>query len=263
MTAPRDRGFALLIVLWTMVFLAFLMTQILGIGRNAVDLSSNIRAAAQARAADDGAINEAVFHLLASGPAHWKPGGASHPLQVGAVPVQVGVRSLDGMVNPNLASESLLDGLLLAVGVGPDQAKDIANAIVFWRAAPDSPAAGAAALAAYQRAGLPFAPPARPFAAIGELGDVMGMTPDILARLAPHLSLFQPGDPDPTVADPVVAKALTLASAAQQGDASSFEGAPVVAITACAAAPATLCRRAVVSLPGANAQTPFLMLALE
>jgi general secretion pathway protein K len=71
MHKKRQQGFALLIVLWSVVFLAFVMTQILAISRSAVTLAGALRAAAQARLADDGAINAAILHALSAGNARW------------------------------------------------------------------------------------------------------------------------------------------------------------------------------------------------
>jgi hypothetical protein len=57
-----------------------------------------------------------------------------------------------------------------------------------------------------------------------------------------------------------VKQALDLAGAGgQKGGA--YQGAPVVAITACAAA--AFCRRALVSLAGLGAPSPFAILALD
>jgi len=259
MTGPAERGFALLIVLWVLVFVAFLMTQIMGSGRTAVNLATNIRAAAIARAADDGAINLAVLHLLSPGTAHWAADGTNRAATIGATAVTLRIDGLTGRVNPNIASAALLAGLLQAVGTAPDAASAIAANIVAWRSAPASASAGAANAAAYRRAGLNYAPPGRPFATTGELTDVLGMTPDLYASLAPHLSLYQPADPDPAAADPYVKKALSLSGAGSSSAA--YQGAPVVAITACAGA--ALCRRALVSLAGLGAPSPFSILALD
>jgi hypothetical protein len=37
------------------------------------------------------------------------------------------------------------------------------------------------------------------------------MTPDLLAALAPHVSVFEEGDTDPNLADPLVARVLATA----------------------------------------------------
>jgi general secretion pathway protein K len=149
--------------------------------------------------------------------------------------------------------------LLEAVAVPPAQATPLAAAIAGWRSPPDSLADGAAALAAYRRAGRAEGPAAQPFATLGELNDVLGMTPDIYARLAPHMSLYQLGDPDPKLADRVVTRALALANGAPGG--SGYSGAPAVDITACLAS--GLCRHAVVSLPGLNSFQPYRVLAMD
>jgi general secretion pathway protein K len=252
----NDQGFALLVVLWSVVFLAFLMTQILATSRTAVSLAGNLRAAAQAHAADDGAISEAIFRALAPGALHWAADGKPHELVVGDVGVTVTLRNLGGMVNPNIASQALLAGLLRAVGEPGGAAAEIAQNITDWRSPPASLQAGAALLQTYREAGLAYGPPATQFSDLDQLTDVLGVTPDLLARLMPHVSLFQASDPDPVLADPVVRAAIVDAgdtAPAGTGD----EGPPSIIVLACASGPAMLCRHAVVSLPGMNAQTPF------
>lgn len=258
----RQRGFALLIVLWTLVFLAFLMTQIMASGRGAMDLAANLRDAASERAAADGAINATILQLLATGPTKWKLSGPAHVLVVGGDTVNVQLRTFSGMINPNLASEALLEGLLQAVAVPPGRVLPLADAIIGWRGTGHghAHAVAPAVIAAYRQAGLAQAPAATPFTALGELNDVLGMTPKIYASLVPHLSLFAPGDPDPLAADPVVARALTFAKTANP-DTTGYAGTPVADITACL--PTGLCRHAVVSLPGVNKDQPFRILAMD
>ncbi len=251
-------GFALLIVLWAAVFLAFLMTQILATSRTALNLAENLRAAAQARAADDGAINQAIFHALAAGSAQWLADGQPHTLVVGGVGVTVTVRSLNGMVNPNTAPAPLLSGLLRAVGAGSDQADEIAQNMTGWRSPAASPSAAAVLSQEYRAAGLAYGPPGAPFTELGQLSDVLGMTPALLAALRPHLSLYQQSDPAMAAADPVVRQAIVYASAFGPA-AGGSEGAPAVTVTACAVGPAPLCRQAVVSLAGLGAIKPFVI----
>ena len=54
--------------------------------------------------------------------------------------------------------------------------------------------AGGPKLAQYQAAGLPYGPANRPFDSLDELGLVLGMTPTLLARMRPFLSVYQEGD---------------------------------------------------------------------
>jgi len=261
----RDRGFALLVVLWSLVLITLVTTQIMASGRTALALATNMRDAAAAKSCADGAINETVFHLLATGPAQWTAGGAPHVLDRCGMKVAVRVRSLAGLINPNLASTALLAGLFQAVGAPSAQAQQLASAIVAWRSPAASKADAKALLAAYQQAGLAYAPTPQQFSDMSELADVIGMPPALLAKAMPYMSLFQSGDPDPAVAGPVVRQALTLSG--QAGTNSNvYEGtAPVVAISALAEGPGQIAvrRDAILSIAGADGPAPFQLLSLR
>jgi general secretion pathway protein K len=260
----RDRGFALLVVLWSLVLIGLLTAQILASGRTALLLASNLRMAAQAREGADGAINEALFHVLSNGADQWQPDGATHLLNVGGVTVTVRVESLASKINPNLASIALLAGLFQALGTAPDQANQLANSIISWRSQAASKADSQALLAVYRRAGLSYGPPERPFADLGELSDVIGMPPSLLAAALPYMSLYQPCDPNPKLAAPIVRRALSLAG--QTGSSSDvYDGTdPVVVIKAEASGQGKLDVRrvAIVSIAGADAPSPFQFLSL-
>jgi general secretion pathway protein K len=114
-------------------------------------------------------------------------------------------------INPNLASPALLEGLLRATGADRDNAKLLVVAIREWIGAPAGRLKDAVR-ADYQAAGLDYEPPEAPLETIDELGRVLGMTPEVLAAIRPHLSLFAPAEPDPAHADPVVIAALKAAA---------------------------------------------------
>lgn len=261
----RERGFALLIVLWSLVLITLVTTQIMASGRTALALATNMRDAAAARACADGAINETVFHLLATGPAHWAAGGAPHVLDRCGMKVAVRVNSLAGLINPNLASTALLAGLFQAVGAAPAQAQQVASAIIAWRSPANSKDDAKALLAAYKRAGLAYAPVPQQFSDMSELADVMGMPPALLAKAVPHMSLFQSGDPDPSIADPVVRQALALSGQAGT-DNTVYQGTSlVVAVSAVVEGTDRIAvrRDAIVNLAGADGPAPFQLLSLR
>jgi general secretion pathway protein K len=263
MSGRRDRGFALLIVLWSLVLIALILSQLLAAGRTATQLAINLRSAATGRAAADGAIAEAVFHLLSTRGA-WTANGTEYDLAIGATLVTVRVRSLGGKVNPNLASTALLAGLFQAAGLASQQAEALAGAVIVWRSPATTQQDADARLTPYRLARLPYGPPGTPFSAIGELGKVMGMTPWLLATLAPQLSLYQSGDPDPALAAPLVRRALILSGQAG-AQAGVYEGNfPVVMIEAEArgAGRTLVRRRAIVSLAGDQARIPYQILSL-
>lgn len=263
MSAGRDRGFALLVVLWSLVLIALLTTQILAAGRTALHLAGNMRDAAMARASADGAINEAVFHLIATGPDQWQSDDTPHVLIVGGMKVTVRVENLASKINPNLASTGLLAGLFQALGSSSGQAQVLANAIIAWRSPAASVQETQARIAAYKSAGLVYGPPSHGFTDIGEMAYVIGMPQALLAAARPHLSLYQSGDPDPAVADPIVRRALAISGQAGSSSTELENGFPVASITAEADGRAGFAvrRNAIVSIAGAGAPVPYQFLA--
>src|SRR5215831_15232001 len=80
----RSRGFALLIVLWTLVLIAFIVAHITASGRTEIRIADNLVDNAVARAAADGAISAAIFNLSNPRPEQrWPLDGAPRQLAVG------------------------------------------------------------------------------------------------------------------------------------------------------------------------------------
>ena len=129
----RERGFALLLVLWTMVLLSLIGTRIAASGCAQAQLAANVRDAAVTEAAADGAIQEAAFHLLDAPPRRWAADGAKHVLAMpGGVAVEVRIESEEGQVNPNLASAELLVALMREVGADRRTAGTVSDGILLW-----------------------------------------------------------------------------------------------------------------------------------
>ena len=217
---PADAGFALLVVLWTLILVAMLFAVLAGASRSDAQLTANLRSAAELEAVADGAIHTALFDLLQRGGSARDVSPAVGPLSGAEVGVEVGVEVVDqsGLLNPNTASPDLLAALMLRLGADPGQAGRIAAAVADWRAPGRRSARRGMKAAQYQAAGLHYGPPGAPFETLGELGDVFGMTPALLAALAPHLTLYSDDDPDPAAADPVVRAALRDAGYGARGD---------------------------------------------
>lgn len=203
----NDRGFALLIVLWAMVLLTLLVTQLAAAGRTELQLAANLRGAAAAEAAADGAVYAAVFHLLdPSEP--WLADGVDRVLRVPGGQAVVRIADEAGKVNPNSASPELLRALLRRSDADSRAADSIAAAIVDWRFPSSQGRPAGAKEAEYRAAGRDYGPPGAPFRSVAELGAVLGMTPALLSRLEPNVSVLTDTDPDPAAAPPVVRQAM-------------------------------------------------------
>ena len=178
-------------MLWTVAFLALLVGHFTMIGRTEARIATNLRANAVPQAAADGAVQEAIFNVLQG---LWAPDRAPHLLRFGNATAKVTVRIETGKVNPNTASAESLQALLRTVTGDARTAAALAASIVDWRSTGTRTRSGAAKNAAYQTAGLPYGPAGRLFDSVDEVGFVIGMTPDLMARLHPLLSVFQDGE---------------------------------------------------------------------
>jgi general secretion pathway protein K len=201
-------GFALLIVLWTMVLLALLGTELLSSSRSETQLAGNLRSAAVLQAATDGAVQQAIFHLLQPSPQRWIADDRAYVIRLGRATVTVRLQDENGKIDLNTAPEPLLAALLRQVGVDPATAASLAAAIADWRSGGFAPRQLGAKAPAYAAAGRPYGPPGADFRTVGELGSVLGMTPALMARLRPHVTVYSDDGPNGASYDPVVTAAL-------------------------------------------------------
>jgi general secretion pathway protein K len=230
-----QRGFALLIVLWTLGLLALLGMQLLATARQDTQLARNLVDAAELEAAANGAVQQAIFASLDTSNKHWDADSITRVVRVGRVPVAVRLDDEAEKVNPNIASVALLQALMTALGTDRVTAVGVATSIAEWRQASAVAGRADAVTARYVAARREYAPSGTPFTNLDELEAVFGMTPGLLARLRPHLTVFTDDDPDGATRDPVVAQALALAG--QGGPPGVEDGAGLVSITADARGP--------------------------
>jgi general secretion pathway protein K len=218
LTNPRrdNSGFALIIVLWTLVLIAFIVAHLTADGRTELRIATNIIANATAQAAADGAIVQAIFNLSDPDPkGRWPVDGNVREVVVGNIPVRVRLEDEAWWINPSTASPPLVEALLRATGTDPEKARSLAIAISEWVGSVSVARPQNAILAEYQAAGLNYTPPGAPLETLDELGRVLTMTPAIVAVIRPHLTLFGPPEPSEMTRDPFVAAALAETSLAE------------------------------------------------
>src|SRR5246127_3460709 len=212
-TRRRNGGFALIIVLWTLVLIGFIVAHLTASGRTEIRIAGNLVANSSSQAAADGAIFEAIFNLSDPQPEQrWPADGAPRQVIVGSSRVILRVEDEASWINPSTASPVLLEALLRVTGSDPDTARRIATAMSEWVGSAAVPRPQETLVADYRAAGLDYGPPSAPFETLGELGRVLGVTPAVLMAIRPHLTLFGPPAPNPATTDPVVAAALALTS---------------------------------------------------
>lgn len=204
----EDGGFALLLVLWTLGFLALIGAQTLATGREAVRLGDRTLQRVQLETLADAAITSELFGLVA-GQVMPVPQWHNAPEEGNA---RISVRSMAdrNRINPNTAGNILLSELLAASGMSQDQSRALAASIFSWRT-PANPLGFAGGRKRCKPIGVPF----RTF---DDLNAVPDMNPVILQALKPHLSFAQIQLPDLSSADPIVRKAIAKSGISNSPD---------------------------------------------
>jgi general secretion pathway protein K len=247
----HENGFALIIVLWTLVLIGFIVVHVTANGRTEIRIANNLIANAVAQGAADGAIFEAIFNQSDPRPnERWPVDGRARELAIGHSRVRVRLEDEAWWINPNLTSPELLEALLRVTGSDPDSAHRLVIAIEEWIGSAPEPRPPNVLLAEYRAAGLDHGPPGAPLETLDELDRVLGMTPTVFAALRPHLTLFGPPQPCATSTDPLVTAALAESSQAEAAPSASQPPADVlttrITATALGSGNANVTRSAVV-----------------
>jgi general secretion pathway protein K len=220
----RQRGIALLMVLWALVLLSLLATIF---GRNAqteVLLARNLVENAQAEALADAGLYRAIAGLTKEpreGGFHGD--GRVYSWHTSGGEVRFSIRDEGGKIDINQASEILLRELFAAVGVDPKRSAELADAIIDFRDEDSDKQPNGAEEHDYVAAGLPYGPKNGPFELVDELIYVLGMTPDLYRKVAPLVSVRGKESPHVYTAAPEVRAAMMAAQAAprRSGDGAS------------------------------------------
>jgi general secretion pathway protein K len=126
----RRNGFALIIVLWSLVLIAFIVAHLTAAGRTETRIAGNLVANAVAQAAADGAVFTALFNLSNAQPEQrWAMDGSVRELVVGGSRVNLRVEDEAWWINPNTASAELVEALLRSIGGQPESARRLAAVI--------------------------------------------------------------------------------------------------------------------------------------
>jgi general secretion pathway protein K len=209
----REMGAALVLVMWLIALLtalvgAFAMTARIEHMQGRV-VSRGVVAEQAARAG----LEYAVTRIVSADPEQrWLPDGRPYDWEFAGSQVRIRIVDETAKVDLNVADATLLDALLRAVGAEPDVAAMLSGAIVDWRDGDTlTQASGGAEDGQYAAAGLPYGAKDGPFESLGELLQVLGMTPALYSALEPHVTIHgRQAQPDQRFASAEVLQAMGI-----------------------------------------------------
>jgi general secretion pathway protein K len=206
----RQRGVALLLVLWACTLLAILFGGYAALARTEGLQARYQFAQTQAHYAAEAGIMRAVYGL--QDPVlkrRWVGDGRPYPLAYDNATVVVSAIDEGGKVDLNAATPEVLQGLFRAAGVAPAPAQALAARVVEWRSPLGLVGEADTRRAAYVAAGRAYGPRNGPFASVEELQLVLGMTPTLYRQVAGVLTLWSGNaSPDPNTAPPLALAAI-------------------------------------------------------
>jgi len=190
--AARERGFALLVVIWVLALMAVLATGFASDTRSEARQARNLLEAARAQAMAEAGITLAVVGLLDQNPAtQWSVDGSRRIVSYDGGMLAITVQDEAGKVNLNAAPLELIGNLLAALGVESIDRGAIIEAIsARRRAAGTTLQIGAAALSGESDDAGPAALRNVAFRSSDELRSVPGLSGRTFERFAPFVTVF-------------------------------------------------------------------------
>lgn len=204
----RERGVALLLVLWVTVLLATLLAGVAAASRSHSQAALYGSERVRAELAAEAGLAHAVAGLRAPDLEHqWIPDGRPYSFDFDGAKVTVAVVDANGMLDLNAASPTLLRGVFEAAGVDALAADRLAQTVAAWRGG-----AAAAAGGTYRGATPPGVATGQahgPFRTIDQLARLPGVDQALFAKLAPAVTVFSGRNyADASYAGPLVLAAL-------------------------------------------------------
>jgi general secretion pathway protein K len=209
---PSERGFALILVIWSLALLAVIAAGVAAESRSAALVARNRFDLAEARATADAGVTFAVMGLFnPARPARWRADGQIHIVDYDAATIAIRVFDEGGKIDLNAAPIEVIGGLLDEFGIAPDQRILVTKAILARRQVFAAAAAKAATSERFTFHGSStYATNVDKlaFADVSELRLMPGMTRAIYDRVSPYLTTYSQ---NPTVNPLTAARATLLA----------------------------------------------------
>jgi general secretion pathway protein K len=198
----RQRGVALVLVLWVLLLLTIITGSFALMARMDTLEANSVLSGTQARLSAEAAINLAVLALRdPNDETRMLADGRVYSQVLDGVTVEVSATDERGKLDINTADELTLVNLFTGHGMEFADAEFLAAAVLDWRDEDELERVNGAEVDVYEAAGLQVGPANRPFLITEELLQVIGMSFEFYRRLEPGITVYsRAGEPDPAFA---------------------------------------------------------------
>lgn len=187
----RQRGVALVLVLWVITLLAVIAGNFAFSMRGEALIARNLLVNAQAKTRADAGVQLAWFELLkpVTDAQRWQANGMGHEFMLDGTVVKVSIFDESGKIDLNTAPAELLKGLFKSVGLSEEVSANLLDTVLDWRSPGNLKRLNGAKEEQYRAAGKSYSPPNAPFETVDELQRVLGMSLELFNKLAPALTI--------------------------------------------------------------------------
>lgn len=193
-TPARQRGIALVVVLWILVLLTIVVGTYAVLARTESLQARFLFDTTVARYAAEAGIHRAAYEMRNPDlETRWVPDGRPYEIRFGDATVEISIVDESGKIDLNSAGAEMLSNLFMSRGMEETEAWHLADAIEDWRDEDDLPRLYGAEVAEYESAGYPYGPANAPFVSVDELQQVIGMSLDLFRELEPLVTVHSRG----------------------------------------------------------------------
>jgi general secretion pathway protein K len=185
----RQRGIALLVVLWACTLLAILLGGFATLARTEATQTRYLATRAQLRYLAEAGVSRALAEITAKNGGGWIGDGRTYGLSIDGQRVEVRIVDDLGKVDINTADPAVLRNLFVAAGLDAGAASTLADNVRESRD-PTGAFNREEGTQRYAQAGLTQGPRYSDFSMPDEIQSVLGMTPALYRTIAPLLTVW-------------------------------------------------------------------------
>lgn len=202
----RQKGIALILVLWVSVLIAVLLASFSLSARVEALQGRNLLDATRARYAAEAGLHRAAYELRGNNPdTRWVADGRTYSFDFEGAKIEVQLYDETGKVDLNVSDPMLLTALFEAGGVAKPDAEALAAAVADWRDPDDLISPNGAEAGEYKSADRSYGPRNAPFETVSEVQQVLGMSFELYRELEPLMTIYSGrAQPNPAFASPEV-----------------------------------------------------------
>ncbi|MBK8453187.1 MAG: general secretion pathway protein GspK [Thiofilum sp.] len=185
----QQQGVAMMIVLWMIVILMLMAGSLVFSSRTQMQMMDYARFSVKGRALAEAAAHFAVMQLFVPADERLiKIGGGTAQWEYEGAKIDIRMIGENGLVDLNRADRSLLSEVAKKAGVSDKDIEALLDVIEDFRDSDDLKRINGAEDPDYERENIEAGAKDAPFERVEELQQVLGMTPDLYARLARYLT---------------------------------------------------------------------------